>query len=87
MKCDEFAIDIWATGRPENVRLLMHEFKWLSSVTDTDLGVTRYLIGFTDDEKVIFSDINPRVDYEGAMAGEKHYLAAADLRAAVSNRS
>lgn len=87
MKADEFAIEMWALGRPENVRQLMHEFKALSYVTDEKLGVTRYLIGFDDDERVIFSDINPRVDYDGAMAGEKHYMAAADLRAAMAREA
>lgn len=69
--------DEWISSRPESVRKLIEEFP-LGSVFNVK-DTTLYLVGYTEDEMLIVSEINPSVDYEGATANKK-YLCADHFR-------
>jgi hypothetical protein len=70
----------WLASRPESVRAIALEFP-LGLAVRVDGGPLLYLIGYTEDEKVIFSPVNPGANYAGALE-DKVYLCASHLREA-----
>lgn len=63
----------WIASKPECVRKLIDEFPPFS-VFALD-GVTWYLIGWTESDRLIVSRVDPHVDYETAMASREHICA------------
>lgn len=69
----------WLKTRPAAVQALAREFK--PGVPHIINGVTHWAIGYTEEDEVIFTDVDTRVDYEGAMKRKK-YIHAKCLREA-----
>ena len=67
----------WLATRPECVQKLAVEFP-PNTVVGQPSG-NHWVIGWTEDDKLIISGINPNENYEGAMANKK-YLCASHLR-------
>lgn len=74
----------WLATRPECVQKLAAEFP-LGTVVQHD-GTNLYLLGYTEDDTLIMSEIDPGVDYDGANAS-KVYFCAGHLRDAASSGS
>lgn len=68
----------WLKTRPECVQALAAEFPPMMGVAGPD-GEVLMVIGWTEDDKLIVSPINPGEDYEGSRAARK-YVCAAHLR-------
>lgn len=71
------ALAEWIASRPESVQRLAAEFP-LGTVFDTGKG-RWYLVGWTENDSLIVSRVDPRRDYEGAM-NSKQYLCASHFR-------
>ncbi len=69
--------DEWLASRPESVQKLIAEFP-LGSVFNVK-DTTLYLLGYTENDMLIVSEVNPSVDYEGANENKK-YLCAGHFR-------
>ena len=67
----------WIATRPECIQKLAKEFPPDSIILYGE--VKFYLIGWTEDDKLIVSRTNPTVNYELAL-GTKEYLCAQHLR-------
>lgn len=76
MNRDE-AMRAWLATRPESVRRLAAEFP-LGSSFAVD-GERLYLLGYTEEDMLIVSPVDPAVDYDGANASKK-YLCASHCR-------
>lgn len=66
-------LDEWLKSRPECVQRLAAEFPlgtelWLG-------GKVHYLIGYTEDDMLIVSHINPSFSHDGAMRVKKYVCA------------
>ena len=70
--------DDWLATRPQSVRDLAAEFPLLTEIEMPD-GVTMLVIGWTENDSLVISSIDPRTDYDAAYA-ERTYLCAAHLR-------
>lgn len=69
----------WVASRPPSVQALMAEFAMGSHyIIDGEL---HHLIGFTEDDKLILSTVDPAEDYDGALDA-RVYLCAEHVRAA-----
>jgi hypothetical protein len=64
----------WLETRPESVRKLAAEFPLGSSIINGD--DVFYLLGYTENDMLIISDINPGVDYEGALENTQYVCAS-----------
>lgn len=73
----------WLKERPECVQALAREFPVNISVEIG--GALLYLIGYTEDDKLILSDVNPCLDYEQAIE-QRQYLCASHLRDALAGK-
>lgn len=71
--------EAWLATRPECVQRLAAEFP-LNTVVDMPDGKRLYLCGYTEDDRLILSEIDPAVDYDAALA-QRTYLCAEHLRA------
>lgn len=67
----------WIKTRPECVQKLAVEFP-VGTIVDID-EVRLYLIGYTEEDALIFSPIDPNIDYPLAKCFSV-YIPAADLR-------
>lgn len=70
----------WLMTRPACVQSLALEFP-LGLAARVDDGPLLYLVGYTEDDRLIMSEVNPGDDYHGALAN-KVYLCAAHAREA-----
>lgn len=67
----------WIASRPESVQKLAKDFP-LGTRAGME-GKTFYLIGYTEEDMLIFSEINPREDFDGAQEN-KVYVCAEHFR-------
>lgn len=63
----------WVASRPLVVQLLIKEFP-VGTTTEIN-GVKMHLTGWTEDDFLTFSHIDPSVDYEGAVKTRVHICA------------
>lgn len=72
----------WVKSRPECVQKLFHEFP-IGTTVKTEKGIL-YLIGYTESDELIMSDVNPfgpDADYDEAFSdAHKKYICAQHLR-------
>lgn len=68
----------WLASRPECVQALAKEFPMHSRFQMGD-GPILYLCGYTEDDHLIVSPLNPWEDYERAIS-ERFYLCASRFR-------
>jgi hypothetical protein len=71
------SMEAWIASRPESVRKLAAEFP-IESRLDTPDG-PMWIIGYTEDDFLIISPINPFDDYDGAHE-QKRYVCAHHYR-------
>jgi len=72
------SMEAWLASRPECVQKLAAEFPHGTQVTDAS-GTVFYLLGYTEDDRLIVSPISPFDDYDRAME-ERTYVCAEHLR-------
>ena len=73
------SMQAWIASRPECVQKLAQEFPLGTLITDEN--ETRYfLIGYTEDDRLIISPVDPHEDYDRAR-DERSYICAEHLRA------
>lgn len=73
----------WLAGRPEAVQKLAREFPPGTSFNLPD-GTQLHVIGYTDNDGVIASSVNPVKDFEGAMKKSTQVIGHAScIRAAI----
>ena len=77
-------LEKWLAERPESVRKLAEEFPINTTVLlDGDLA---YIMGYTEGDELIFSFIDPRKNYEKAVA-ERFLLCAKHVREAKNQQT
>ncbi len=59
----------WLESRPEKVQKLAAEFP-LGTVIRTPAGVDLYLLGYTENDGLVMSAIDPSKDFDGAVASK-----------------
>lgn len=77
-------IEEWLETRPDSVKKLHAEFPFGSTFQGPN-GEHLYLLGYTEDDKLILSEANPGKDFEKARATQKficasHYRGDPDAR-------
>jgi len=75
--CIEYEHAEWLATRPACVQKLAAEFPAGSVLKHN--GETLYLLGYCEDDLLIFSSINPAADYDGAKKAPR-YICASCLR-------
>lgn len=78
------SVKAWLASRPESVQKLAAEFPG-GTVIMFD-GVSHHILGYTEDDTLILSPVNPGVDYDSAMSN-RVYLCAQHLRDAAKEAS
>jgi len=68
------ALAEWLKTRPECVQKLAEEFPLGSKFTGPN-GEPLHLLGYTETDELILSNIDPTVDYEGANANKLYSCA------------
>lgn len=76
---DYDSMEEWLAARPACVQALAAEFPIGMQFTDADETV--WLIGYTESNELIFSGVNPYLDWNGAV-DERFYCEADIVRAA-----
>jgi hypothetical protein len=87
----EETFDDWLATRPECVRKLASEFPPGTRIRGTGFnipdgpGTTHpvefWVVGYNEDDMVIVSPVDPRKDFDAALAPEnKHYICAQHIR-------
>ena len=64
---------LWGLARPKSVRRLMRKFTPGDSLEIH--GQQYWLLGFTEGQDLIVSQVNPSEDYDGALASREHVCA------------
>lgn len=72
--------EAWYASRPAAVQALVRKFPAGATVVRLE-GVDHFVLGYTEDDKLIVSQVDPTSDYDRAMA-EKVYVCAKHLEPA-----
>ncbi len=78
---DEF--ERWLEGRPEQVKALAREFPPKTSFEDIYGRGIWWVLGYTENDCLILTPVNPGKDYEGAHT-QKFYVHAQCMRDAIN---
>jgi hypothetical protein len=67
----------WLKSRPASVQRLAHQFPPGSKLLVD--GKEHYVIGWTEDDFLVLSDVHPSENYDASVA-RKHHMCAAHVR-------